>query len=82
MALTPFRGHRGPDTGLFTPAELNSLPFLRGIPNEINSNVHLSQIRKAWNRFYKSNPNPTRQDLLDQRDQIDQDFGDQFNPPC
>jgi hypothetical protein len=66
---------------LLTDAEIHSLDNLRGIPKDINSDIHLSQIRKEWNGFYKNNPNPTKQDLLDFAEHIDNMFGSQFNPP-
>jgi hypothetical protein len=52
--------------GLFTADEMHSLENLRGIPKgDINSRVHLSQIRVEWNRFYEANPNPSRQEVDD-----------------
>ena len=70
---------RYPD--LVSESQMHSLENLRGIPNELNNTVHLSAIRKEWNRFYKANPNPTQQDLLDKATEIDGAFGSQFNPP-
>ena len=67
--------------GLVTESEMHSLENLRGVPKPINSAVHLSAIRKAWNRFYKSNPNPSLQDILDQATLIDDQFGHLFRPP-
>lgn len=67
--------------GLVSENELHSLPNLRGIPNELNNSVHLSDIRKAWNRFYKEHPSPTQQELLDQATSLDTMYGPQFNPP-
>lgn len=73
---------RRPETKeLFTEEEIHSYDNLRGIPKEINSDVHLSKIRKEWNKFYKENPRPTKEQLLQKRLEIDQKFGDQFNPP-
>ena len=66
---------------LISDSELHSLKNLRGIPKEINSKVHLSAIRKAWNKFYRENPNPTKKDLLDKATEIDDLFGNQFTPP-
>lgn len=66
---------------VITAAEIHSLENLRGIPKVINSDVHLSQIRKIWNKFYRENPNPTKQNLLDQATLIDTKFGSQFTPP-
>mgnify|MGYP000005381880 CR=1 FL=1 len=67
--------------GLFTYEEMHALENLRGIPKEINSDIHLSKIRKEWNRFYKEVPNPTKQQLLDKAAEIDSKFGHLFNPP-
>ena len=66
--------------GLFTEAEIFALDNLRGIPNELNSDLHLSQIRKGWNRFYDANPEATREDILNKVVDIDQMFGHQFLP--
>ncbi|REC41605.1 DUF6443 domain-containing protein [Chryseobacterium pennipullorum] len=66
--------------GLITESEMHSLENLRGIPKSINSDVHLSQIRKIWNKFYKENANPTKKQILDQATIIDQKFGRQFTP--
>jgi len=60
---------------------MHSLENLRGIPKEINSEIHLSKIRKEWNKFYRQNPNPTKQQLLDKATEIDDMFGTEFNPP-
>jgi len=68
-------------TGVVTEAEIHSLQNLRGIPNAVNSKLNLSDIRVDWNRFYKANPNPTKQQLLDKATEIDRKFGSQFNPP-
>lgn len=71
-----------PETsGLFTESEMHSYENLRGIPKELNSDLHLSKIRKEWNRFYRDNPFPTKEDLLNKRQEIDNMFGDLFNPP-
>jgi hypothetical protein len=66
--------------GLFTYEEIHSIDNLRGIPKEINSDLHLSKIRKEWNRFYKEFPNP-KQQILDKAADIDKKFGHLFNPP-
>jgi len=68
--------------GTVTPNEMHSLKNLRGIPKgEVNSRVHLSQLRKEWNRFYRDNPNPSKQDLLDEATRLDQKYGHEFSPP-
>ena len=64
-----------------TPSEMHSLENLRGIPKEANARLHLSQIRKEWNRFYRENPTATKQQLLDFATRIDDMFGHLFIPP-
>jgi len=49
--------------GLFSRADIDDLSNLVGIPNAVNSKVHLSLIRKAWNRFYDNYPNASRADI-------------------
>ncbi|MDN0193722.1 RHS repeat-associated core domain-containing protein [Streptomyces sp. S.PNR 29] len=67
--------------GLFSADEIHSLENLRGIPKgDINSRVHLSQIRVEWNRFYEANPNPTRQEVLDHVTRVDDMLGNWFSP--
>jgi hypothetical protein len=66
----------------FTTGEMHSLENLRGIPKgQVNGRVHLSEIRKDWNRFYKAYPNATRQQILDHATKVDLRFGTNFNPP-
>ncbi len=71
--------------GVVTEGQINSLENLRGIPYEINSDVHLSQIRIEWNRFYKpfieGGTAPTPAQLLQKATEIDARFGSQFRPP-
>ena len=71
--------------GVVTPEEMHSIENLRGIPAEVNSEVHLSEIRKMWNRFYKEHRRqgapPTKQDLLDFATHVDQTLGQHFIPP-
>jgi len=67
--------------GLFTEAEMHDYSNLRGIPNEINSDIHLSKIRKEWNRFYKEYPNATKEQITHQAKVIDSKYGNLFNPP-
>jgi len=66
---------------LLTPGQINSLENLRGIPLHLNNEVHLSQIRKMWNSFYRTNPAPTVDDLLDFATVVDDTFGHLFTPP-
>jgi hypothetical protein len=67
--------------GVATDAEMHSLENLRGIPRHLNSDLHLSQLRREWNRFYDENPTATRQQLLQKATEIDARYGSQFNPP-
>ena len=65
--------------GLFSEGEINSYENLRGIPNSINNDLHLSQIRREWNQFYRTSVGPTRGQLLDKATDIDTKFGDLFS---
>lgn len=65
---------------LVHPDQLHSYENLRGIPNDINSRVHLGEIRKEWNAFYRNNPSPTQADLLNKATEIDNKYGHLFNP--
>jgi hypothetical protein len=71
--------------GVVSEAEMHSLENLRGIPTDINSDVHLSQIRVEWNRFYKpfiaSGTQPTKEQLLKKATEIDDKLGSLFKPP-
>jgi hypothetical protein len=66
--------------GLFSENEINSLENLRGIPKDANSDLHLSQIRRSWNQFYRTNLHPTRQQILNKATEIDRGFGNYFLP--
>ncbi|MER8013458.1 DUF6531 domain-containing protein, partial [Streptomyces griseoluteus] len=67
--------------GLFKADEIHSLENLRGIPKgDINSKVHLSEIRVSWNEFYRNNPAPTRQQVLDHVTEVDDRLGNWFSP--
>ena len=71
--------NRYPD--LFTKSQIHSLENLRGISKDINSNLHLSKIRKEWYRFYNENPNPTIEEILKKVTEIDKEYGYLFKPP-
>ncbi len=64
---------------VLTQEALHSLENLRGIPQTLNSQVHLSEIRVSWNAFYNkytvSNTVPKIQDLLDHAKFIDDKYG-------
>lgn len=64
-----------------SPNEMHSLDNLRGIPKELAPEYHQGKLQKEWNRFYKANPNPTRQDLLDHATKMDDKYGHMFIPP-
>jgi len=66
--------------GLFTISEIHSLENLRGVPKNQNSLLHLSQIRKIWNKFYRETPQPSRSQIIDKATEIDNLFGNQFKP--
>lgn len=69
--------------GLLTEEALHSLENLRGIPNAINNELHLSAINGIWNEFYRKFPAgkpPTLKQLLDQAHEIDEMFGHLFTP--
>jgi hypothetical protein len=67
--------------GLFTDAELHALSNLRGIPKGINGRLHLSLIRKQWNKFYKKFPNPTKDQITKFAERLDSKLGKFFDPP-
>ncbi len=71
--------------GLFPAEEINAYDMLRGIPKDINSKVHLSDIRIEWNNFYKKVDAGeialTKENFLNKALEIDKLFGSQFQPP-
>lgn len=67
--------------GVVTESQIHSLQNLRGIPKPINAQVHLCAIRKSWNQFYRTNPSPTANQLLEHATKIDDEFGHMFDPP-
>ena len=66
--------------GLFTETELDALERLRGVPNNLNSEIHLSGIRTRWNEFYRTTPNATRQQVIDFAKQLYKEYGKSFAP--
>lgn len=56
---------------LFSLEEIHALENLRGIPKEINSDIHLSKIRRDWNRFYRNSPNPTKEEVINYMIELD-----------
>ena len=71
--------------GLFDKEFMHSLDNLRGIPNNLNNTLHLSSIRKEWNKFYKKFDDagliPTKQQVLDYANAVDKKYGKLFDPP-
>jgi hypothetical protein len=67
--------------GVVTNQEMHSLFNLRGIPEEINQELHLSVIKGLWDEFYESHPKATKGQLLEQATAIDDLFGSLFEPP-
>jgi RHS repeat-associated protein len=67
--------------GVITEQEMHSLANLRGIPKELNPEVHLSRINTLWKEFFDTHPTATKSELLDFAKKIDDIFGDQFEPP-
>ncbi|MCL2089614.1 MAG: hypothetical protein FWH11_00050 [Micrococcales bacterium] len=71
--------------GVVSESEIHSLDNLRGIPREVNREVHLQEVRRVWNSFYSRMEElgraPTQQELLDQASVIDNNLGHYFLPP-
>lgn len=65
-----------------TPAEMHSVENLRGIPRDRSGNpqIDVSGLRRDWNRFYRSNPAPTRAKLLEQATRLDERYGTHLDP--
>ena len=70
--------------GLFEEYELHSIENLRGIPNDVNAEIHLSAIRKSWDEFQRTFSRlgrmPTKQEVLDHATHIDDLYGHLFTP--
>jgi hypothetical protein len=67
--------------GEVSAREMHSLENLRGIPKTDNPKLHLKQIRREWDAFYREHPNATREQLLEHATRIDDKFGHLFDPP-
>src|SRR5690349_3873484 len=67
--------------GRFTEEEIDSLENLRGIPNNLNNELHLRTIRIEWNSFYRAYSQATREQILQKAAEIDAKYGSQFTPP-
>jgi hypothetical protein len=70
---------------LFDEAQKHAFENLRGIPKELNSDLHLRKIHGEWRRFYEkfesNGINPAKADVEDFVKYIDSKFGSLFNPP-
>jgi hypothetical protein len=58
-----------------------ALENLRGVPNKINAEVHLSAIATEWNAFYRQNASVTLKQLVQKAAEIDAKYGFMFRPP-
>jgi len=68
--------------GVVSDSEMHSVKNLRGIRNELNSDVHLSKIRKMWDEFYELHPDAVnKEQLLEKATEIDDLYGHLFDPP-
>ena len=67
--------------GIISTSQMHSLQNLRGIPNAINSTLHLSTIARSWNRFYRTHSTTTVTELRVQATLIDLRYGHLFDPP-
>jgi len=65
---------------LFTIEELNTIGNLRGIPKDLNNQLHNSFIRRAWDRFHINNPNASAEEIINYADIIDSFVGGHFLP--
>jgi hypothetical protein len=43
--------------------------------------VHLKEIQREWDAFYREHPNATREQRLEHATRIDDKFGHLFDPP-
>jgi hypothetical protein len=67
--------------GLFKPQEIHSAENLAGVPGgRINQDIHLSEIRRSWDDFYRTHAAPSRQDVLDHASRIYLKVGVFFSP--
>ncbi len=68
-----------------TQDEIHSLEILRGIPQDLNTEVHLIAIGDIWREFYKKYPEGdvrvTKDMLFAVCKQVDDKFGTIFLPP-
>ncbi|MFA6556192.1 MAG: hypothetical protein WCT03_07180 [Candidatus Obscuribacterales bacterium] len=66
--------------GLFSAVELNDPLVLRGIYRGVNDELHNSLMHKAWLKFQRTHPNPSRSNVLDMLESLDKKYGHLFAP--
>ncbi len=69
--------------GLFSAQEVNDLKYLSGIPNDARigkDRVH-KLITQSWKKWFRSNLNPTREQVLEHMRELDQEYRRFFVPP-
>lgn len=67
--------------GALKAAEVHGLENLCGIPRELNKPLHLIEMRRFWDHFYKIHLTATKEELLRAREELRRKFGSQFLPP-
>ena len=66
--------------GRFTAEEINGASYLRGIPNSQVRTLHRT-LGLEWNKFYRSYPDASREEILRWMQLLDERYGSQFIPP-
>jgi hypothetical protein len=56
---------------LFSEEELNNAANMRAIPSRLDDTLHNSTIKKAWNEFWRTKPNATRDEVIAEKDRLD-----------
>lgn len=67
--------------GAFRAPSRKRVDSLRRIPKDANSELHLSFLARAWNRFYKKHPKATEAEIRHCADLLDRWVGRNSNPP-
>jgi hypothetical protein len=66
--------------GVFTAKEVNEVGSLRGIHASVNSDLHNRLMHNEWKRFLADHPKATRQQVLNQVQDLDSKYGHLFIP--
>ncbi len=61
----------------YTWHELNDVKTMQLVSIKINKDFG----RRDWNRFYRNNPNPTKEEVINYMIELDKKYGENFNPP-